>query len=378
MMETNKMKDIGVAVIGAGGIGTLRAHSCKQIPQVNFLAVCDVVPEKLDKLAKSAKADLATSDLRKAISDDRVGAVIVSTDEENHHEAAALAAELGKPVLIEKPFVLTLDEADDIIAKASGNGAGVFIGYTQRFRRRFLAVKQRVDSGQIGEPVSAVTRAFMNRMTPAGELRNATPEQKRWMTPMVISGTHSLDACMWILNDPKPVSVYAKATDKILGPLGTKDSTFGVWTFEGGAIWSMNISWGLPAYWPGSVYGLEIGIVGTEGVIDIDDTHRDLVLASHHPQGAGYKPEGLKVETERHVDFLTSFPPGDLYGGELWGPMRDETNTWFQRIYHNKPTPHATAEEGHRNLIMTMAMDLSAKRGKEVQMPVSAEELMAG
>ena len=58
--------------------------------------------------------------------------------------------------------------------------------------------------------------------------------------------------------------------------------------------------------------------------------------------------------------------------------MRDETNTWFQRIYHNKPTPHATAEEGHRNLIMTMAMDLSAKRGKEVQMPVSAEELMAG
>ena len=46
------MKETGIAVIGAGGIGTLRAHSCHQIPQVNFLAVCDIDPEKLDKLAK--------------------------------------------------------------------------------------------------------------------------------------------------------------------------------------------------------------------------------------------------------------------------------------------------------------------------------------
>jgi hypothetical protein len=56
--------------------------------------------------------------------------------------------------------------------------------------------------------------------------------------------------------------------------------------------------------------------------------------------------------------------------------MREETNTWFQRIYNNKPTPHATAAEGHRNLIMTMAMDLSARRGQEVAYPASAEELM--
>ena len=95
------MKETGIAVIGAGGIGTLRAHSCHQIPQVNHLTVCDIIPEKLDKLAKSAKADLATTDLREAIEDERIGAVIVATDEENHHEAAALAAELGKSVLIE-------------------------------------------------------------------------------------------------------------------------------------------------------------------------------------------------------------------------------------------------------------------------------------
>jgi predicted dehydrogenase len=122
--------------------------------------------------------------------------------------------------------------------------------------------------------------------------------------------------------------------------------------------------------WPGAVYGLEIGIVGTKGVIDVEDTHRDLVLASEHPQGAGYSPDGFRPGFDRHVDFLTSYPPGDLYDGQLWGPMREETNAWFARVHTGLSTPHATAEEGHRNLVLTMAMDLSAKRGAPVKLPV--------
>ena len=79
------MKTTGVAVIGSGGIGTLRAHSCTQIPQVDYLAVCDTKQEKLGDLAAATNADMRTSDYEEAIRDDRVGAVFVSTDEENHH-----------------------------------------------------------------------------------------------------------------------------------------------------------------------------------------------------------------------------------------------------------------------------------------------------
>ena len=45
------------------------------------------------------------------------------------------------------------------------------VGYTQRFRRRFLAVKERLRTGQIGELTAAVTRAFMNRMVPIATVR---------------------------------------------------------------------------------------------------------------------------------------------------------------------------------------------------------------
>jgi len=56
--------------------------------------------------------------------------------------------------------------------------------------------------------------------------------------------------------------------------------------------------------------------------------------------------------------------------------MREETNNWFQRIYNKKATPHATAAEGHRNLMLTMAMDLSAKEKREIELPISPDELM--
>jgi predicted dehydrogenase len=214
-------------------------------------------------------------------------------------------------------------------------------------------------------------------MAPTGETR--LTKDRRYLTPMVVSGTHSLDMCMWLLGEQaKPVSIFARSTDKILSELGTKDATFGVFTMEDGTIFSMNICWALPKAWPGAVYGLEIGIVGTKGVIDIEDTHRDVILASEFKQGPAYRPHGLQIEADRSVDFLTSFPPGDYYDGELWGPMREETNSWFSRIYLGKRTPHATAAEGHRNLVLTMAMDLSAQRRSELKLPIDPDELMAG
>jgi hypothetical protein len=112
------------------------------------------------------------------------------------------------------------------------------------------------------------------------------------------------------------------------------------------------------------------------GVIDIEDTHRD-AIASELPQGAGYQPEGFAAGVARHVDFLGSYPPGDLHEGALWGPMREETTTWIHRLLTGASTQHATAAEAHRNLMLTMAMDLSARTGEAVKLPVDAARLRA-
>ena len=77
-----------MSIIGTGGIGTLRAHSCAQIPQVRHIAICDIDPEKLAKLAETLRSDMITDNYEEAIRDERVQAVIVSTDEESHYAPA--------------------------------------------------------------------------------------------------------------------------------------------------------------------------------------------------------------------------------------------------------------------------------------------------
>ena len=373
----NERKQLGLAVVGCGVVGRMRATLAKEYPGIGWVGLADTNEQIGKKLKDDIKADFFTNDFRELIERPEVDAVIIATSTWAHVEPTLAAIERGAKLFIEKPLATDARESAMVLEKIKKAKVDAVVGYTQRFRRRFLVVKERIDSGQIGDVTAVVIRAFMNQMAPLGEMR--LTQDRRFLTPMVVSGTHSLDMAMWLLNKhTHPVSIYARSSDKVMAEHGTKDATLGIFQLANGGVWSMNICWALPKVWPGAVYGLEIGVVGTKGVIDIEDTHRDVILASEFQQGPGYKPEGLSFEMQRNVDFLTSFPPGDVYEDELWGPLREETNTWFKRIYLEKNTPHATAEDGHRNLMLTMAMDLSAKRRKEIELPIDPEELMAG
>ena len=370
-------KQLGLAVVGCGRVGRMRSRIAKDFPGIGWIGLTDMNEELGKKLKDDIKADYFATDYHDLIARPEVDAVIIATSTWHHVEPTLAAVERKLPMLIEKPLATDARDSARVLEAIEKAGVDALVGYTQRFRRRFLAAKERADTGQIGEVTAAVTRAFMNQMGPMNEIR--LTQDHRHLTPMVVSGTHSMDMSMWLLTgQAKPVSVYARSSDKIMAEHGTKDATMGVFQLDNGGIYSMNICWALPKVWPGAVYGLEIGIVGTKGAIDIEDTHRDVILATEFGQGAGYKPDGFNPESNRHVDFLTSFPPGDMYGDELWGPMREETMTWFKRIYLKKNTPHATAEDGHRNLLLTMAMDLSAKQKREIELPIDPDELMAG
>ena len=370
-------KKLGLAVVGCGVVGRMRSTLAKEYPGIGWIGLSDINEDLGLKLKEDIKADFFTTNFRELIERPEVDAVIIATSTWSHVEPILSAVERKLPMLIEKPLATDAVESLKVLNAIQEVGVDAVVGYTQRFRRRFLAVKERINNGQIGEATAVVVRAFMNKMAPTGEVRLS--QDRRHLTPMVVSGTHSLDMALWMLGDQaKPVSIFARSTEKIMAALGTKDATFGVFTMEDGTIFSMNICWALPKVWPGAVYGLEIGVVGTKGVIDIEDTHRDVILATEFNQGPAYRPEGLQIEATRNVDFLTSFPPGDIYNGDLWGPMREETNSWFSRIYLGKDTPHATAEEGHRNLVLTMAMDLSSKTGKELELPIDVNDLMKG
>ena len=137
------------------------------------------------------------------------------------------------------------------------------VGYTQRFRRRWLAAKEKCRTGALGDVTLVTSRAFMNRLVAIDNYKRT--DDPATISPMVISGTHALDICMWCLEGKTAVECYARSIDKVLGPLYQGiDATAGMIMFSDGTVHHLSISWAMPVTWPAAVYSLEVGIVGID------------------------------------------------------------------------------------------------------------------
>jgi predicted dehydrogenase len=367
-MRDRAAKKIGLAIVGAGRVGLFRGEVAMRHPEVGWIGIAEKNPERAKLVGDKIKADFITSDYRELLNRPEANAVIISTDEHLHVDPILHAVDRRQSLLIEKPLATDLADSARVLKAIEHAGVDAVIGYTQRFRRRWLAAKEKVQTGSLGDVTLVTSRAFMNRLVAIDNYRRTDHPHK--ISPMVISGTHALDVVMWMMEAKTPVEVYARAVDKALGPEWKGiDATTGMITFSDGSIYQSTISWALPVVWPGAVYSLDVGIVGTDGVLTIDDTHRDIVLATTRVQSEGYAPD-----QSRRVDFLGSYPPGDMALGELRGPMREETDSWLNRVSLGLPTQAATATEAHRNLMLTKAFDLSARTKRPVQLPLSPED----
>lgn len=361
-------KKIGLAIVGAGRVGLIRGELAARHPAVGWIGIAETNPERAKFVADKVGAEFVTADHRELVNRPEVNAVVVSTDEHLHVDPIMAALERGHPLMIEKPLATDLAESQMVLDAIEKAKVDAVIGYTQRFRRRWLVAKEKVRTGALGDVTMVTSRAFMNRLVAIDNYKRT--DNPAEISPMVISGTHALDIVMWLMEAKTPVEVIAHSVNKALGPTWKGiDGTGFMITFSDGAIYHGLISWALPEVWPGAVYSLEVGAVGTEGVLTIDDTHRDIVLATNLVQGEGYAPD-----KRRHVDFLTSYPVGDIALGELRGPMREETNSWLNRVALGVPTQHATAREGHNRLMLTKAIDLSARLKRPVKLPITPED----
>ena len=369
---------IGLAIVGCGSIGRIRAVLAREYPAVGWIGLCDVDEGRAKQLAEDVGAEFYTTDAEALLARPEVNAVIIATSEVSHASPTLAAVEYGYPMLIEKPLATDVVESQKVLDAIQAKGIDAVMGYTQRFRRRYITIHERLQAGVIGEIDSVISRGLLNQnIEPA--IKRLAPEDRKGWSQMTVNGTHTVDLSMWFMGDKKPAELYSRTADRVLGHHGITNTTLGVVTMEDGTIWSMNMSLGMPFSWPAIVYGLDIVIIGTDGAITIDDTHRDVVVATSKPQQWGSQRQANMADTpppyERRVEFLTSYPPGDLAYGQTWGPMREETNSWFARVTLGTGTPHATAAEGHRNAILTAAFDVSAKQGKAITWPVDLEEL---
>jgi myo-inositol 2-dehydrogenase/D-chiro-inositol 1-dehydrogenase len=361
-------KGIGLAIVGAGRVGLFRGEVAARHPAVQWIGIAEKNHNRGLYVAEKIGADFVTPDHRELLKRPEVTCAIIATDEHLHVDPIMAAVERGVPMLIEKPLATDLGESARVLKAITDARLDAVVGYTQRFRRKWLGAKEKVRTGALGDVTLVTSRAFMNRLVAIDNYKRT--DDPATISPMVISGTHALDIVMWCMEAKTPVECYARSIDKVLGPLYQGiDATAGMIMFSDGSVYHLNISWALPVTWPGAVYSLEVGINGTHGVLTIDDTHRDMVLAVSAPQEEGYAPDKSRL-----VDFMGSYPPGDMALGELRGPMREETDSWLNRLAMGVPTQAATAAEAHNRLMLTKALDLSARRKQPVRLPLEPGE----
>jgi predicted dehydrogenase len=355
-------KELGIAVIGAGRIGTLRARLAAKHPSVGFLAISDRDPARARALAELTGADYYSSDNDEVISRPEVTAVFVSTPEGEHAAPVKKALELGKPVLVEKPLALTLADADDILATYRATGGELRVGYSRRFKECFLRAKEQMLHGRLGRVVGGNARVYNSRAQ-AFSILKRDPHA----TPVVDVLTYYVDLMFWFLEGNPPVEVVARGQTGIFkdAGYGAHDVTWGIVTLADGAVINLGVSYALPARYPTLGQSDRVELLGAEGTMIIDDDHMDHVLYSDKGIPHAYVPDHSV-----NMAFLGSNTAGDWAVGDFWGPLGNETRSWLDHLVTGNPTVHTTPEQARVNLETTIAIERAVATGLSVRLPL--------
>ena len=115
-MKKSDRKEIGLAIVGCGTIGRIRAELARAYPGVGWIGLCDVKSDIGKALESDIDADFFTTDYRELLTRPEVTATIIATDENFHFDPTMLAIEHGHALFIEKPLATDAVQSATILA----------------------------------------------------------------------------------------------------------------------------------------------------------------------------------------------------------------------------------------------------------------------
>ncbi|OGA53542.1 MAG: hypothetical protein A3G24_17530 [Betaproteobacteria bacterium RIFCSPLOWO2_12_FULL_62_13] len=356
-------KPLGIGVIGSGRIGTLRARLAAGHPAVQFIAVSDADPAKARDLAEKVGAQFHSGDNEEVIARPEVNAVVVSTSEGEHVAPILKAIESGKPVLVEKPIALTLADADRVIQAIDKSAASVRVGYSRRYKDRYLIAKEQIVQGRVGRIVGGAARLFNSRSQAI-----AVFKRNRHATPVVDALTYYVDLMNWLVGGTGLAEIYARGQTGVLKAAGyeVEDVSYAILTYTDGTVVNLGVSYALPEKYPALGHAARVELLGTEGVMILDDDHTDQLMYSEKGVPHVYLPDHTV-----NMVFLQSGTPGDWALGEFWGPIANETRAWLDHLSMGKPCVLATPQEARATLEATLAIEHSIASGRAVTLPLA-------
>ncbi|MGH7642702.1 MAG: ThuA domain-containing protein [Candidatus Dormibacteria bacterium] len=141
---------VGIGMLGFGAIGVDHVSAIGAVAGLRLLAIADQSPARLEAARQLSPTVDVAPDLPRLAEVEDVELVIISTPPNTHATLAEQALRAGKHVVLEKPFCLTLSEADRLVELAAESGRTLTVYQNRRWDVDFLALQAAIQRGDLG------------------------------------------------------------------------------------------------------------------------------------------------------------------------------------------------------------------------------------
>ena len=242
------MKELRFAMLGYGGIARSHHAGYRRLAEENFpvklVALCDINPAQFESavdINNASDENKSTADLHlytsfeELMEKEEFDVLDICLPTYLHATYAVRALRAGKNVLCEKPMALTVAEADEMLAAAEESGKQLMIGQCLRFSADYLALKNLLDSGEIGH----ARHMYMERLSalPVWGFEGWYRDCRRSGGSMQDLSIHDYDMARFLFGDPD--KVFSVASNAVV-ERGASSSCL---IYNNGLTVSVNGSW---------------------------------------------------------------------------------------------------------------------------------------
>ena len=280
-------KKVRVGIIGTGWIADAHMASYLKQPDVEIVALADLVEGKAAAFMKKHGIECKCYGSHKEMLDDeslKLDAVSICTYNRTHAECAVYALNKGVNVMLEKPMCVTLEEALEIRKAEKASGKVISIGFQPRLDENMKMIKKIVDTGALGKVYYIQTGGGRRRGIPTPFGTTFIEDATAGLGALGDIGCYSLDMVLNAIGYPKPLTVsgyksnffgtrsdysnYIKTGHpEYADKFEVDDFAAAFIRLEGGIILDFRIAWAMNMDTPGDTL-----ILGTEGGLRIPST----------------------------------------------------------------------------------------------------------
>lgn len=253
-------KKAGYAVVGLG-VGKSHVRAAAASERADLIAICDLIPEKLEKMLEEVPGTLTYTDFDEMLKNPDIDIVSICVPSGNHADLAVRALEAGKHVLVEKPIDITVEAAMRIEEARVRTGKKVGVIHQNRNNADMEPIMDAVRSGRIGN-------IFYGDFEVKWYRTQKYYDEGGWRGTWEMDGggslmnqaVHTVDLMQWIMGDVKSVTskvgIYNHKID-------TEDFTASLIEFKNGSVATFVST---TCAYPGLNTGIKV--YGTKGSIE--------------------------------------------------------------------------------------------------------------